>query len=374
MELTPQQFLAVTATSYFFEGKDAVAFPKFLSKLEADHFVEDAIRQGMAGFLYRYLMDTGDTGFISDSQTTRLRKSYLAAAAQNLIRARHLSDILRLLDRDGVPVVVLKGMALLDTVYDDPGLRPMEDIDLWVPPQHLAELEDILCRMSYQKDSIYPGTFKKKGTILDVRTDLLDADRIRARRNLMGGNHAAIFRRAHRRSTDEANALYLDPSDQVLYLSIHALKHDVSRLIWLADILGVVRLWEEKNWRHLTYRAEATGQKKTLAYILFLLKTLFGFHPPVAASLIPDSHRFSILEHRALRRRLKKNTLPPWSPLVLVSTEKGLKGRLQYVLETLFPRPKILRQVFSHRPDATITVLYLLRLVQLLSMPFVRRR
>ncbi len=61
-------------------------------------------------------------------QRTRYRNALLFAEAATAIRA--LSDA-------GVDTCLLKGAALAVTVYDEPALRPMSDVDILVPPTEL---------------------------------------------------------------------------------------------------------------------------------------------------------------------------------------------------------------------------------------------
>ena len=371
--ITEQQLLAQSALPYFGRGNDDRAFVQRLAQVDPERFVDDAVRQGMAGLLYRRLLDAHAQHSLPDLQLTRLRRFYLATAAGNVCRMLDLKKILTRADQAKIPVVILKGMRLLASVYIDPGLRPMEDMDLWVMPGQCHRLTEALEDLGYQNDSLYPGTFKKGRTVLDIRTHLLDADRIHARGQLMGVDQDAVFQASIPIPIDGIMARGLTEADQVLFLCIHALKHDISRMIWLADILGIVGPWGEAEWQRLNKRAALWGQERSLAYPLYLIRRLFGVRFPLEKPMEKSGIHFGILEKYALRQRIHKKALPPWSPLVLFSTKKGLRRRLEYIFETLFPRPEILRQVFhqhsNHRPPA----LYLLRAAQLMSMPFARR-
>ncbi len=64
------------------------------------------------------------------------------------------------------------------------------------------------------------------------------------------------------------------------------------------------------------------------------------------------------MEKKVLRGRIKKDSLPVQASLPLFSSEKGLHKRLSFILETLFPRPEILRQVFVDSPDLNVWQLY----------------
>jgi hypothetical protein len=162
--------------------------------------------------------------------------------------------------------------------------------------------------------------------------------------------------------------LCLGHYDQVLYLSLHALKHDVNRLIWLADIKALLADWGRPDWEALLDRARELGQEKTIAYILCLLLNLFDVHLPVEAHQLLERKRLHFLEKKALRERIQGASLPVWASLLLFSSGKGLRRRFSFILETLFPRQEILRQVFAHSPGVAVWQLYLMRLLQVFGM------
>ena len=372
--ITEQQLLAQSALPYFGKENDDPAFFRQMAKVGPGRFVDQAICQGMAGLLYHRLLNAGVPHGIPRAETARLRRIYLATAAGNVSRMRDLAEILIRSNEAEIPVVILKGMSLLESVYADPGLRPMEDMDLWVIPDQLDRLSELLYDLDYQSDPIYPGTFKKRQTVVDIRAHLLDADRICARRHLLHCGQSLVHADTKPVGIYGATAKGLAAHDQILFLGIHALKHDVSRMIWLTDIFGAMQSWDKTAWQALVKRAKLWDQENSLTYILWLIWRLFGYLPPDENHHTLFGDRFHLLEKRALRQRIKRKALPPWSPLVLYSTAKGLKGRLQYIFEMLFPRPQILRQVFRQRTSLPVPVLYLLRVAQLLSMSFARRR
>lgn len=364
---TLQQLVAAPAAIYFGRSVHEESFFRALKTVDPDHFLDQTIRQGMAGILYRVLLEREKTNLLPKVHIKNIRRRYLSTAASNAARAENLKRILQQLDREKIPVVVLKGMALIETFYNDPGLRPMEDIDLWVFPDQYKSIVEALTRLGYQNDPLYRQTFRKRKTVLDIRTHLLDSDRIQARTGLMGIDEIEVFRSTILTHICGAPSRVLSASDTVLYLSMHALKHDMSRMIWLTDVIGFVKSWTEAHWQHLHERSKAWGQEITVVSIFYLMEQLFGIHFSPLKIINP---KISTLQRYALRQRVNKKALPPWSSLLLSSTKKGLAARLRYVIETLFPRPSVLRQVFPRHAHLPSVFLYFLRTVQLFSLPF----
>ncbi len=332
--------------------------------VDVDHLINLAYREGMAGLLYKNLMKSGVLENLGHEQRERLQTLYYQTVLSNQKLIQDLKEILHLLDKKKIRIVLLQGIALLQPIYDDIGLRPLTDIDLWVLQKDYASLISILGSQGYERNHIYPNTFRKGSTIFDLHTQILWADRIKASKMLLAKSQENIYSETQVADFEGQEVLCLSQYDQVLFLGLHALKHNVSRLIWIADIKSLLADWNSSDWKALINRAGELGQEKTLAYIIFLLR-LFDFRLPREARRLLERKRLGFLKKKALEERIKGDSLPLWSPLLLISSGKGLKARFFFILETLFPRTEILRQVFPDSADRKVWVLYLKRIVQL---------
>jgi hypothetical protein len=67
------------------------------------------------------------------------------------LRLRHeLGKAIEALQRSGIPALALKGVVLAYTVYADPSLRPMTDIDLLVPTGKRQKALDVLHELGFE--------------------------------------------------------------------------------------------------------------------------------------------------------------------------------------------------------------------------------
>ncbi|MBW1716373.1 MAG: nucleotidyltransferase family protein [Deltaproteobacteria bacterium] len=336
--------------------------------VDVDQLIHLALKEGLAGLLYKNLMKAGVLEALDLQQKERLKSLYYTTVQFNLKLVHDLKEVLELLNENRIPVVLLQGISLLPQIYEDIGLRPLTDIDLWVLDKVYPGLVDVLMSQGYQRDSLYPNTLRKGSTIFDIRTHLLWADRIRSRRLLMTKGQEHIYRDTQSTLFEGQKALSLNRYDQVLYLGLHALKHSASRLIWLVDINNLIFDWRGSDWEALINRAQELGQKKTIAYICFLLQRLFDFNVLPEARRLLEKERLSLLEKAVLRQRVKGDSLPVWAPVILLSSGNTLAKRASFFMENLFPRPEILRQVFPGSADSKVWQLYLKRVLQLIGM------
>jgi len=335
---------------------------------DKDLLIKMAIKEGLPCLLYRNLQKSGALDTLGYNQRETLRSLYHQTVLFNLKLIHDLKEVLYHLNQKKIQVVLMQGIALLQQVYDDLGLRPLTDIDLWVLQKDYPGLIGILISQGYQGDPIYPHTFRKGSTTFDLHTHILWADRIRAHRLLLTKSQEHIYHDAGIIHFQGQEARCLSQYDQVLYLSLHALKHNVNRLIWLVDIKGLLANWKMSDWEALMNRARELGQEKTISYIFFLLLHLFDFRPPREVRQFLERKRPHFLEERVLRERIRGDSLPVWAPLLLFSSGKGLQKRLSIILETLFPRPEILRQIFVDSLDLKVWQLYWMRVLQLFGM------
>jgi hypothetical protein len=336
--------------------------------VDANHLVRTAYKEGLAGFLYRNLERSDSLDRLGGEQKQTLQFHYYSTAGFNLKLIHDFKQFLHRLNRKKIRVVLLQGIGLVNEVYKDIGLRPMMDIDLWVRPHELPEVMGTLTDLGYEQDSVYTMTLKRGTTAFDLHTHLLWADRIRARKLLLKMGEESVYEAARVADFQGEEALCLSPEDQVMYLSLHAFKHYVTRLIWLVDIQCLVSDWEQSNWQALLLRAKTMGQEKTLFSIFFLLQSLLDFQLPAEAQPFFKGHRRGFMESNVLKTRLKRGRVPVWAPIVLTSAGQGMGSRFSLLRETLFPRPEILRQIFPSQRGLNNRQLRWRRFLQLLGM------
>jgi hypothetical protein len=326
---------------------------------ESRHLIEAAVCEGLAGLLYQRLRACGGLPMLAEPSRRRLKSIYYLTLQTNL---RYFS-VLKEIAGQGVPFVLMQGAALLAEIYPDPGLRPLSDIDLWVLPKNRERLFTALLQLGFRETCLSPGVFQRGQILVDTHTQPDGAERIRARRFIFASDLDTLHSTCRRVAWDGLDLLCLGKFDQVIYLTVHAIKHNWERLIWLADIQRLVGGWQTSDWEELRRRARQLGQERVVAVLAYLRQTLFGMRIPVAVCAglnLPALGRY-------LLRMRKRRPLPKWSSLALLSAGNCLR-QLEFAFENMFPRPEVLRQVFADRHDQSAWRLYGLRLRQLLGM------
>ncbi|MGD1971277.1 MAG: nucleotidyltransferase family protein [Desulfobacterales bacterium] len=368
--MQPIEYKILLAAGHVSPDEDQQAHLRNLlnEKFDQDRLVQLSIKEGMSALLYKSLKKAGIIGFFGHRQLQQLQSLYYSTVQHNLQIVHDLKTILRHANEKGVQVVLLQGIALLDKVYKDIGLRPLTDIDLWILPENCAVFGNLMLQLGYQQDPVYPNTFSQGKTIVDINSHILWADRIKSRQYLLSKSQRSIHDSIDSLLFQGQPAGCLNAVDQVLYLSLHAFKHSVSRLIWLVDIKQLITGWETADWKALLNRAAELGQVNIVYDLLYLLVHLFDFKLPADVNTMATGKHLPWLQRVILDKRRDGRPLPDWAPILLFSAGKDFKTRAYFVFETLFPRPAVLRQIFSDKPNFRTWQLYVIRALQLLRM------
>jgi hypothetical protein len=232
--------------------------------------------------------------------------------------------------------LVLKGPTLAGR-YPEPGLRPMDDIDVFVPPDQHREASAVLGAAGWKEWAERDG-----GAHYD--TVLFHHDVPHLPLELHRGLESWRDRSTHLRAMDlwrarrpidclGVAAFGLAPEDELLSLTIHAGKpfHQFERLIWAVDLAVVIETAPQGiDWDLVAARAHRLGSETVLMVGLVHARRL-GAEVPDELLKLP-------------RSRLRRAALAPvldvrWP---VTGSDPGMRHRLRYVLADLHRRQLVL--------------------------------
>jgi hypothetical protein len=254
--------------------------------------------------LQRALAERLPAGAVPEWAAERLADATRASALLHLQRPSELRRRLAALDREGVPVIVLKGMAIATTLYGDPALRPMVDIDLLVRGSDAARARDVLRAVGLripERWQVRPATgpaakdedekpWERPGTpILVELHDRLEWTRAPFAYDI----DAAWARSVTARLGPDLDARVLGPADTLLHLSMHLSSYHGFEH-GLRDLLDVTLLVERHafDWTALAADWARQGTAGWMRLTLVLARDLLGAPVPdalVAALPRPDA-------------------------------------------------------------------------------------
>jgi hypothetical protein len=160
--------------------------------------------------------------------------------------APELARLLAVLDEAGIPAIPLKGVALAEALYGDPGLRVFSDIDILVPAKNFADAFRLFRSSGYRPEIMQPALLRvvaRYGKDCEFFPD--DAKRMYAVElhcGLVWGGSLErllleeVWSEAERRKVCGVPAFALSADWELLYLGIHAARHGNTALKWLVDL------------------------------------------------------------------------------------------------------------------------------------------
>jgi hypothetical protein len=227
-----------------------------------------------------------------------LERARRVNAARNLLAASALARVCAVLSGAGVPVIPLKGVALGESLYGDPGVRVSSDIDILVPRARMACAWALITGLGYaraeQEPAVAPGDLdlllESNHEYAFVSPDgaggALELHWAIAWRWPRGDDALAdLWAEARPRPFRGVPAWTLGPAWELLYLAVHAARHRWQALKWLVDVHEICR--RGVDWKDIRTRAECFGLEDVLGLTLAASATVLDTPIPPDVRLRP---------------------------------------------------------------------------------------
>jgi len=221
--------------------------------------------EGMAPLMQKHLQESG-----ANCPPSVQRSLVLLAhrhRKQAGIRIQVLAEVLDLLEAHRLDVLVLKGAALCQTLYPDPSLRPMRDIDLLFRPEESDAAHQLLKLNGFQQaEAVIPADH------FHLPPLYRDEDQTKICIEIHRGLYpncppyypAVDFNRFHEQSRSfsvgSSSARTLNNEEMLHYLYQHGfhapLTYEPYKLINAADLIGFVEQnYDKLDWDRLRNQA-----------------------------------------------------------------------------------------------------------------------
>lgn len=263
-----------------------------LSSEEWQQLVALAYQQRVAPLLYKRLQPYQGQLNIPAAVWQQLELHYYQNAIRNKRILQELGELLTLFQQQQIPVIVLKGACLANTVYPHPGLRVMLDLDLLLPIETINQAVTLLLANGYQPQSALSQVitdyftilhhlppFQRAGSpiTLELHSTLAPPDRFYA------VNAEELWAHAIPIQFAMGEALSLSVEDLLLYTCMHATYRHLLELDarFLCDIDAIVRTYQQViDWKLVEAHARAWRWQNGVYLSLELAHTLLAVPIP----------------------------------------------------------------------------------------------
>ncbi len=312
----------------------------------------------VGGMLSHHLGQRQITMPVSAARQLDAYREHVAAA--NAYNALRVEPVLARLQAERISFLVLKGAALNATVYDDPSIRPMVDLDLLIHPEDAARADRVLrdagCtpgaelvqqdffpRYYYESEYFTPDS-------LPVKIDL----------------HVRPFRPLRYARTVPDDALWDEPMTvefgqlavqipgpqaMLIHLAVHAACHGLKEVRWLYDIqCWLDRFSDQIDVETLAQRCRQWKLELAVRRALEEVRRVFDSSNPFSSRAIERmAGRAGWFDRLALAQAPRDEDRPVTDVLVNCLCSPGLAFRLGYLKAVLCPDASHLGQLYSRR-------------------------
>jgi len=326
---------------------------------------------GVEGLVHAALSPTSPAGRSAGdahraAQLDRLGAAVAVASMRTSFLLVQRNRVCDALASDGIPVMLLKGAALLESVYTSVASRSMGDLDLLVPEAAIGAAVETLCGIGFRSDAAqlnrWPVTHRHVPRLIGNDSAAV----VELHRHILNGGDVASITPMWQRALPGRGGPWLTPSptDMVVHLAVHFTEdrayHSRFALRQLADLAATIRIAEhDLDWELVADEARRLDRPTEVFFALYALREVMG--TPVARDLLQllAPPRCT----RALRRRFIERWVLATGPR---STLEVLAARAAAGGPSAADWPQIIRRLtpLLGHPAAAVEDLRLNRLVR----------
>lgn len=315
--------------------------------------VDLAVEHRVVPMLHQKLSENNETDAIDkDGYVFKTLQAYSRQVAKNNLNyLSELRFLLNLCNTRQIPVILLKGIYLADQVYDNPGLREMNDIDLLCKSSDLKPAYRFLTKMGYS--SINPVQIENINNVIQQHQHLAPLVKegvaafelhwnITRPGKIYSIDPDELWPRAEPIYIAGEKAYSLCPEDLLLHLCIHtSYQHNFSfGLRPFVDIAEVIQKESHRfNWDFFVKRVRRFQCVRGVYLALKIARKFTGAAIPgkVLNQLQPDEYNSTVLETAVLQILTKKDESSPLTPaMVNFAKDTSLSGRAKIIMKQIF--------------------------------------
>lgn len=278
-----------------------------------------ANENGLLPLLHKHLMETA-----TDSIPSDILKQISQSNRQSTLRGLFLTaELLRILDtfrQKGIPAIPYKGPVLAQRAYGSPSLRQFEDLDIVTPQRFIPAVYDAMQSLDYQPclprecfvaegSRTIPGEYVFVHSVNSAMVELHTEWTLR--HFPVRPDIEAMVRRSTVVSVDGKDVTAFAAEDELLMLAVHGAKDFWSRLIWVADVVEIVKQSPDIDWEKLFAEARKLKVTRMLNLSLSLAREILDLTlPPEIVSQIEADATAKRLAQRFVQHPMDGEAIP----------------------------------------------------------------
>jgi hypothetical protein len=324
----------------------------FLKEISTDQGVVKFCKERLLGpYIYHKLKDFKGNRDISDEVLTQFENEYYLTAVSNIEKLYFAAEIFQAFKKQNVFGIPLKGIAIIETIYKNPAIRPMADIGILIKPGDFQKVRYLLGGLGYQLFESYRGSYNfansQNKPVLDLHTKFTRYE------ILFNIDYSEIYRRLHQiKFNDQIKVKVLSPEHQLIHLALHLAPGLYSDFNFI-NLLDMYYLINDRqhpiDWE---YAVDFAEKSETASYVyapLYLSEKLFHARVPetvlarLGAGL--SGKKIDYIQNHHLSAILHKNNSGSRIFFQRLAWAEGISKKLKLLRMALIPE----RREMAHR-------------------------
>ena len=333
-------------------------------------FTDLAVRHGVAALVWQNISDLSLNNHVPEAERIILEGLRFKSIARVTYITSVAAEVTGALEKEGIRVVLLKGLALEHTVYGSGGLRQMSDADLLVDPANALRARDILVRFGFVSMPLKSGLYRH--IILDLGNHLPELRRggmsVDLHYRLFSSEGVEMVAGAIAEAeviTVAGNAFHvLPPVTAFLGLVSHICKHEVKgefQLRLYTDIYLLLKRYGTGIINNdLPAAAKTAGIQGEVRVVLTVMEQVWGLKIPPEMKALPGDEQKKA--DRFMHDLMYPDLLTPESQRAMFNRNmrslKGLRKKLIFITGDIFPTLHFMRQRYGCRTNLSAMLYY----------------
>lgn len=241
--------------------------------------IEISNLHGTLPFLYYNIKKLDLQNIIPQDILAEMKNCYYSNLNRNLMIEKEISFILELTNREGISIIPLKGFSLMQTLYHNPGLRIMVDVDILIKENNFQKIRNILNHLDYQENiediskkhlqkyrynTVFSKTFSSNQFLnIDIHPAIDPPRPYKI-------NLPCLWQRTQKKTVNSQRVLYLSQEDTLLSIALHLRRH--TQRLSLKFIIDITELLNtNRNKLDWLYIMKSAKDNRIISAVYFSL-------------------------------------------------------------------------------------------------------
>jgi hypothetical protein len=326
-----------------------------------NYFRKLANAHGVAALVWHNLDKLKLLSKVPSEVVSFFRGAMMQSLSRNTFNTETMVEVLRLLNSESIKSVILKGLALENTVYGNEGLRQMSDVDILISREDCMKARKILIENGFVSLPVKSVFHKfiladigkhlpsliKNGASVEIHHELFGG-----RKNVLTG---MLYESCYEIELKNLKAFVPQPQIFFLYLVKHLYLHEMnneSQLRLYTDLVVLIEKYHDEIINHnLPVLAAQAGMSEILAWRLQPLRDLWGVpFPDWMNDFIDSWYNPDSVNKFIFFLKSPKDNPPADKPGFyrhIISEIPGIHRKILYIIGDIFPSVRFMKNRYK---------------------------